>query len=301
MPHRLAYLIFAHRYPQQLRRLTDRLRAEGSHCWIHVDASVPLDTFTPLFAGQSDSTFLHQRYHCRWGDSGLTTAMLAGITEVHRSGIPYDHLLVLSGQDYPLVPTDTIVRFFSENPGVSFVHRADMDETNNAHLLSRVEQYHFRLPFNQILRYPGEPRQHPVKALAGTLLKASGRLPLPRVLPGKLKHHFGSNWLRLAPVAVEYLVRYAAQHPEILRYYQTAWVPEEHFFHTILFNAEEADRGRIIPDCLTYSHWHRPEAMYGVPLGMQDLPALQQSGELFARKFDITADSAILDALDSLP
>lgn len=96
------------------------------------------------------------------------------------------------------------------------------------------------------------------------------------------------------------MLEYIRLNPAIISFFRKVLLPEEHLFHTILFNANEQQRGKIEEVCLTYVHWDRAPELYHIPLGMNDLGALRNSRKFFARKFDASYDSEILDRLDGL-
>ena len=79
-------------------------------------------------------------------------------------------------------------------------------------------------------------------------------------------------------------------------FFRRVLIPDELFFQTILLNSPLRDR--IVNDNLRYMDWSRPNVPLPAVLGTGDLPQLQQSPALFARKFDVTVDSAILDMID---
>jgi hypothetical protein len=82
--------------------------------------------------------------------------------------------------------------------------------------------------------------------------------------------------------------------PEIVRYFEHAYLPDELFFQTLL--GESAHAASIVDDNLRYVDWSTTPAPK--ILTMDDLPALLASEKLFARKFDETVDADVLDALD---
>ncbi len=62
----IAYLISAHTDPGQLRRLTEALRAEGVHFFVHIDRKSCIDPFLQE-ASAPDVHFLEERIDVRWG------------------------------------------------------------------------------------------------------------------------------------------------------------------------------------------------------------------------------------------
>jgi len=71
-------------------------------------------------------------------------------------------------------------------------------------------------------------------------------------------------------------------------------IPDECFFRTLLMNSDLAMT--IEPQTLTYINWRPPRP--GI-MTLGDLPNLQKSDCLFARKFDAKADPQVLDQLDA--
>jgi hypothetical protein len=73
-------------------------------------------------------------------------------------------------------------------------------------------------------------------------------------------------------------------------------VSDEHFFHTILLNSPLRDR--IVNDDLRYVDWSGHGGERPAILRSSDVGAIRASGQLFARKFDVTVDARVLGLLD---
>jgi hypothetical protein len=71
-----------------------------------------------------------------------------------------------------------------------------------------------------------------------------------------------------------------------MTFFKQSFIPDEIFYQTILLNATETERGKIINENLTFTHWDRPDELYPNPLDLDDLHRLNASSKLFARKFD---------------
>jgi len=84
-------------------------------------------------------------------------------------------------------------------------------------------------------------------------------------------------------------------HPDYVRFFDHAMVPDECFFQTLLMNSPLAPT--IAKGALTYIHWRPPWP--GI-LTMADLPRILASDCLLARKFDPAVDREVLDQLDKL-
>ncbi len=77
--------------------------------------------------------------------------------------------------------------------------------------------------------------------------------------------------------------------------------PTEHFFQTIVGNSPFCDRIAHADPSGALKGVHYVDWERGPPkiLGVEDFERLLASPALFARKFDMTEDSAILDMIDA--
>ena len=106
----------------------------------------------------------------------------------------------------------------------------------------------------------------------------------------------------LSRSAAEYVTEVVEREPGLVRFFKHTFIPEEMFFQTILGNSPLRDRLTTLPDpdCygLHYIDWHRRLA-HPETLRAADFPRLASTAAFFARKFDGTADEALLDAIDA--
>ena len=119
----LAYIVSAYKNLDQLVRLVERLNTERSVVYIHVDKKTDHAEYEGLertLAGRP-SVHLLERHVCHWGGFGHIRATLKGIDALLASGRDFEHLVLLTGQDYPIKPVTEIERFFAEHRGTSFM------------------------------------------------------------------------------------------------------------------------------------------------------------------------------------
>ncbi|PWJ60462.1 core-2/I-Branching enzyme [Dyadobacter jejuensis] len=295
--YRVAYLLMVHKNSKQVRRLIERLDAKQAQFWIQVDLKVDLATFQRELEHMPQVHFVQNRKSGAWGRFGFVEGNLEGIRSIARSGYAYDHLVILSGQDYLLSSNEAILTLLAGNPLASFMHYTPVADTPDAHVAERMRKYHIYVPFNKKVVYPYDSPT-PVKKLLNGALALSGQFPLPRTLPGERPIFFGSNWVRLSKKAVNYLLDTLEREPELIRFFRYTTLAEEHIFQTILLSGSEADRGEIINTNFTFCHWKRAPELYTVPLGMSDLDLILGSGDLLARKFDMSHNVELMDYLD---
>jgi hypothetical protein len=94
---------------------------------------------------------------------------------------------------------------------------------------------------------------------------------------------------------VRYAREFARENPDIVAYFRTMPAPDEVFLQTVLVNS---GKFRFVPDGKHYIDFFRSRNNHPKTLGMVDLPPMLASGAHWARKFDPSFDSEVLDALD---
>lgn len=296
--YKVAYLLLVHRNPAQLRRLIERLQCKEATFWIQVDIKSDISLFEKELQGIDNIHYVGERRDGGWGTFSFLELTIEGIKWVAQHSTGYDHLVLLSGQDYPLCHEREIVHRLKENRDASFIHYTEVTPDCNPHVLERISKYHIKIPWNKKIIYPYDSNNLD-KKIINQLLKLTDQFPLPRILPGKRKLYFGSNWVRLSKKAVDFFFQTLKEEPEIMSFFKYTTLSEEHIFQTILLNADETQTGRIINTNFTFCHWKRAPELYTIPLGMPDLDLILSSGDLLARKFEQGHDAEILDYLDN--
>lgn len=278
----VAYIISAYKLPEQLIRLVGRLNTESTNFFIHVDRKTDEATFARIAGALEPLANVHllERHTCHYGGFGHVRATLKGIDELVRLGLPADHVVLLTGQDYPIRSNEEIAEFFCRHRGESFLEHFSLPSsewTNGG--LDRIEAWHVRLA-GRYVRIP--PRR---------------RARLRRRLPGGLRPFGGSPYWCLSRECVDYVHAFVGRSPSYVRFFRSVNVPDEMFFHTIILNSPF--RGSVVNDDLRFLEWRDPETAGGpAVLGASDLERVRASDDLFARKFDLTVDAEVLDLLD---
>lgn len=271
----VAYVISAYKLPEQLCRLVRRLAAPGASFAIHVDRKTPPQVHRRMLDGLAGiaGVRLLPRHRCEWGGFGHVRASLAGIADLLRRDVSFDYLILLTGQDYPLRPPAGIARFLAEAGGSSFMSSWPLPHApwSGRGGLDRIERWHLVGPHRLHLS-----------------------LPLPRRVPDGLVVRGGSPYWCLARPLVEHVHQVTESRPDVQRFFEHSYIPDEMFFQTVLAASPYADS--IADDNLRYIDW---TATPGPRiLTRDDLPRLLASEKLFARKFDTSRDTGVLDRLD---
>ncbi|WP_420148545.1 beta-1,6-N-acetylglucosaminyltransferase [Spirosoma sp.] len=298
---RIAYLLTVHKNPVQVGRLLKRLYYPGVHFFIHVSASVPLAAFQECTQGVPSEAihFTRMRMRIRQGDFSLVTATLNGLVDVLSTMPEPDFIFLLSGEDYPLTSGEVLLSFLEKHPDRNFVPHQPVTRPNDEPFVDRLNLYTNPLEADKtdvaqnIYTNRSNPRQ------TGLIQTGNRLLPASRPVPLNYTPYCGSNWLRIKPAAARYILAFLRQYPIFISYFRNVMAPEMYIYSTILANTSQtALRESLYNDNFTYTAPDRFAEMNAVPFTMSDREVLSGSGKLFARKFDETHDSAILDWLD---
>jgi hypothetical protein len=280
---RLAYLILSHRLPRQVARLVTALRERGDCFFIHVDKRAEPETHHILRALLGDDPavqFVSPR-PCYWGTFSIVRATIDALKVLMEGGAAFDHVLLLSGQDYPIKPRRYIKAFLERQKASEF-----------------IESFPLTAP-NRWSKHAGP--FHPLKRALHLHISFRSRclhIPIRRSLPARMKPFGGSQWWCLSRPCIEHVYAFIQGNPNVIDYFKRAFIPDELFFQTLVSNSPFADR--ITGSNLTYEDWDTAAPPYPAMLDKSYLSCLASSHKLFARKFDESKDTQVLDHIDEL-
>jgi hypothetical protein len=295
----VAYILLAHRHPEQVERLFRRIWHADDTFVLHFDRRAPaaLHALGRRLAASHANVILQRSRAVLWGGAIMSEVQIAGMDAALRSGRDWTHALTLTGQDYPLRPRATVLARL--DPAHSYLSWFDPLVTplwKNAR--ERLTRYHLHWPWlHRLLSVPGLGRR--LRDLFGW----RNQLPyLPgyrRSWPDFFHYYGGANHVALTRPHVEYLTG----HPAALRLRH--WLlpvghADEIVFASALLNSPFA--AALVNDHLRAIEFPDPSSPNPRTWGLADLPRLlaaRDAGALFARKFDLAADPAVLDALDA--
>jgi len=277
----LAYLVSAYKLPEQLVRLVSRLSTPRCHFFIHVDRQTDDAVFDRMVEPLTAVPNVHflDRHPSYYGGFGHVRATLKGIDALLRMNLSFDHIVLLTGQDYPIKSNDEIERFLGARGGQAFLEYFPLPfEEWRGGGLDRFEHWHIRVAGRYLRLPPGR----------------WGR----RRFPSGMKPFGGSPYWCFSRECVEYIDEFVRRSPSFVRFFKYVNVPDELFFHTILLNSPLAET--IVNDDLRYVEWRDIEVAGGpAVLRRSDFGKLMRSPDLFARKFDASIDASVLDMIDA--
>ena len=315
----VAYLVTSYRPPQQLFRLLRTLRRAQPEAPIvvHHDrfrATWNADLVGPIGGVQ----VLTSEVPVSWGDFSVVNAIWKSLAWMVEN-LEFDWVVLLSEQDYPLVPLEELEQRLSVSGVDAFI------EAEPIHLIKDLNarkdrdlRYNFRyvqLPrFGLMARLPPAVRR-PI-AFAGNhlnlaLYKLQSKVivyvypdGLPLRLGIRVRHSpfsetfpcwFGPMQMALSRSAAESVTEYVASHGEYVRHYSRTVIPDESATATIVCNDPTLKVGR---GNLHWTRWTDAELGHPDVLVLDDRADFVNADKFFARKFDVEVDSSVLDALD---
>lgn len=160
--------------------------------------------------------------------------------------------------------------------------------------MDRVERQYYRI-LNTPIGFPLNVKGRKFRRFG--LIKRIINLfsPPKRDFLPNIKPYGGSGYWNLSKEAIYYIFDFIDNNPDFVRFFRRSFASDELFFHTILLNSPLKDK--IVSNSLRYMNWSGA-GKHPAILGEEDLGALRSSSHLFARKFDTTVDSHILDLID---
>ena len=285
-----AYLILAHKYPAQLRRLVRALDDEQSLFYIHIDRASDISRFDNLQPWAEKISFV-QREKADWAGFGLVQAVLNGLKTISESKHNFSHVILLSGQDYPIKSNEDIQTFLLEHRGTNFIEHYHLPATQkwpNTGGVYRVNKYYMGM--------------QPLQKLCSKALNFLSK-PIPflqrRIYAG-MEPYAGSMWWILSQEAVRYIVRFTEEHPGYAAFHKYTFAADEVFFQMILLNEPARSQvGPIVNSDKRFIQWKDALASHPEILGSEGVKEALKSDALFARKFDAQFDDYPLDAIDA--
>jgi Core-2/I-Branching enzyme len=277
---RIACIIMAHKEPQQIERYIKKFSGFPFDFYIHLDKKIDLKPFNYL-AGIPNVQFIKHRTKVRWASSSFIKAELQSFKEILATGIKYDYVSIMSGQDYPIKPISDIYDLLVKNSGKNFICFEEDGEWWK-HAITRINKYHFTN-----FGFKGRYR---IQFFINGLLPAR-KFPLPYKLYGGPR----AMCMTLTQDCVVYLIQAIETNKKLQRFIHFTWGPDEFVFPTLIMNSHF--RGTVINNNFYYIDWSAG-GVNPKTLEYSDYSALVSSDQMFARKFDIKKDVKVLDMLD---
>ena len=270
----IAYFVLVHRYPAQFKRLFKAIYLTGNQYVVHVDktSGAELANDISAFLEPYQGVELLEPQDALWGGYSLVEAELRGMARLLEMDSGWTHYINLSGQDFPLKSQKYIREFFAANPGKQFICALDQRK-ERPDTLNRISHL-----------FVEERGKMTATGVARPFL--SSDTPF-----------IGTQWKAVTRSFCEF-VCHDPRADRFKTFYRNSFIADEAFFQTVIMNS--GDQGIVMNDDLRMIDWVPDGDIKLRPrnYGEKDLDQLQQSPDLFARKFDAEDDTAILSLLE---
>ena len=314
------YLIQAHKNPEQLLRLINRLDDGESFFYVHIDTKSNFENFTAIIK-QPNVKLIENRVDCIWGDFSQVETTLNLIKETIQAKREA-YTIFISGQDYPIKNNAHINSYLEKNKEYEHIDFKlnNVDSINEPIPKNGNEFYIYRIR-NKKVNFSNKKQDFILFPPWNTLFTLKGyKIPLrflQLLLKGKINliselfkskapspfnfHYLGSQWWAFRYETLLKIYNYVVSNEKALYgFYKETLCADELFFQTILKHLMKTDKSIKIKENLTVVDFSRGDGCSPVDFTKNDLPMLvsQPENKLFARKFNFDVDSEIFDLID---
>lgn len=300
---KFCYLIMTHQNSAQIARLVRTVLDSSHNGWVllvHDRKGCALGDVADL--DDARVVVLTAPVDVCRGEFSQVDAYLHGLDWLQTCARPWEWLVCLSGQDYPVRPLWETEQLLAASPYDAYLHYW---EVGGADDVWRPQQGRIRYCY-QYRRLPDwtAPLLRALKWTHGiqdrwrvflTYGAHFGTRASRTPFGPRFKLYGGYTWHYLRRACADYVLEFRHARPDVISYYRGCMAPDESFLPTVLGNSRLF---RLCNDNRRYVDWR--DAQGGRPrvLTADDLPAMCTDAYDFARKFDTHVDARVLDQLD---
>lgn len=285
---KVAYLILAHGHFDHLAKLINTLASPNTSFFIHMDGRVDFtyELLHDKLVNSAEIYIIEQPLKINWGGFSMIQAILKLISTALQKA-NFEYISLISGQDFPIKSNHTINSFLENNYGAEFIEYYPLpDFSKKLDLNGGQDRYTYywlidELGFSDAFLFAEVQRREGSK----------------RRFPNDWVPYNGSMWFSITQACAQYICDYLSDNPEILLFFKHTLISDELLLPSLLLNSPF--KKAIINNNLRYIDW-KAGTSHPKILTIVDLPVLQKSDRLFARKFDGSINSAIISELEKI-
>lgn len=271
-------LITAYKDYSGLRQLLTAL-SPYVRCYVHVDAKCEITEDQCKELMTIPGVFAERKFRVNWGSMAHLKAILFLMEHALKDAdVSYYH--VISAQDFPAIShTEFLARFDNER----HIYMQCLKTTDYPQLENRYRHYHLM----DMINYQDQSDR--IQNWVGRIDRWQEKLHINRQFVPKRK---GLVWVSM-PRDAAYEAVYSKHAEMLIHKLRYMYIPEEFYFQNV-FEGTELER-QIIRDPLRFSIWRTEDSPSPDILTDKDLPAINASGCVFARK--IVAETELFTQL----
>ena len=207
--------------------------------------------------------------------------------------VSFDYYVMLSGTDYPIKSNTQIYKtlYGSKHEYVRHYQIPDYEvlECDNGGL-DRIERFFMQ---DSILLNTKSGKSGVLNLASRVGNSVLWNLPVKRKFPLNLVPYWGWQHMILTHHCVAHILAYIRENPRYLSFFKFVHVADEIALQTIILNS--TFRHRVVNTNLKYIDYRKSPHYV---LTIHDLPLIEKSSALFARKIDPVASAKLLDVID---
>lgn len=281
---RIAYLLLAHKEPEQINLFIRQLLAYGDcDIYIHVDKKQEwiLDHIC-----ESENVTAISKYDVRWGGFGIPLAALELMRLARDSGNYYSHMYFGSCQD--LLVRKGMYDYLAENPSSVYltIYKRVTDSDRES------ARYRVKWPKRLLIRNDWHPYRF--IRIAIQLLVSKGVVPWRNkaILTSPIDYFYGETWFICPNSVMLYILDFTESRPDYCEFWENSLASDLMFFQTIIMNSPYRN---CVRDGLMYVVFGSTFGTKNHPLSVSiaDNAAIEEKGSFCARKFELAEKEAI--------
>lgn len=297
-----AFAILFHKNFDQLNVLLGQLDDNDFDIYLHVDAKVDFSPKQIREMQHARLFFVQNRIDIKWAGFSMIAAQRQVYKEIYESGIYYDFIHIISGQDLFIKPIDEFKTFLAENGKKQYV----------AYWMSPASiYYHNGENYDELPQGAKTTKTTPrlVKVWAYAVV---GYIPGHQIAFKKKKQidvklKKGATWMSLTYECLAYIVTFLDENEDFFYSFQDSMCPDEIIFPTIIWNSPFKHQVfNIRPGALSSTNNLRCTRWVLSSNNIFDVPNtfrytetfrkyLINSNAFIARKFDMERDHDIIE------
>lgn len=282
----IAYVIHAYKLSEQFGKLIEALNDENVFFFVHIDSKSQIENFQyEVETRAMKNVYFSRRERSKWGSFSCVRGVLNALEVAIKFEPQIDYFYFLSGQDYPIRSKLYIKYFTKKNRDKNFILHFKLPYKYwKGGGLHRITRNHFYISKNRIVR---------------RLVNIVNFFLPRRKLPLNLSAYGGDFYMGLNRSAIKHILNTRYMYPEIDKFFENTYIPEELYFPTILLNDQLAQIDLDIQNQTpTYSNWSWKNGSYPAILDSSDILNLKNYEYLFARKIDISLNPQIITMIE---
>ena len=300
---KIAYIMLVHNNPFQVKRLVDSLKETGDF-YIHIDKKRDIRPFKQALEGIDAVHLSKKRFCIAWAGWSIVKGYMMLLQEALASDKNYDRFVMLTGQDYPLLSNDEIIKTFEYNRDVEYIMAyniatstvlTDKNKTGKRWYLDNPFHSRFLQRVYKSIMY---------HVFTKPFVRKDFRVPLN----GKLVDpYFGQMLSSFTRQGATLLVDTYLNDKEFNKRMKRAFAPDELYWQTIIFNSElrkntiQHGEEHEITEHFGWAplHYHHYDIDTSI-FTEEDFDEIKDSGYMFIRKVVSGKSDRLMDKIDEL-